>query len=148
MTRPLASMIRIVAVVYATLLAAASLLPSGEGPLEGWDAALTPDVQDALHVPAYAVLFVLAAVAWSTRFSLTARALASIAAACVAFGLAMELAQAVIPGRTCGLSDALANTGGTVLGLASVLLWRRLVSERSVSRNGQFTSSNAVRLGQ
>jgi hypothetical protein len=38
---------------YAALLAVGSLLPSGASAPLQWDAALTPSVQNALHVPMY-----------------------------------------------------------------------------------------------
>jgi len=108
----------IVTAIYTALLTTASLLPSGQGPLGGWDASLSPDLQDALHLPAYAGLVVLWALSWSARSPLTARTILAIACACVAFGLAMELAQSVIPGRTCGLSDMLTNAAGALGGMA------------------------------
>jgi VanZ family protein len=77
---------------------------------------------------------VLVSLAWSTRFRATAASFVIIAAACIAFGVAMELAQSVIPGRTCGLGDALANTGGTVLGFISVLLWRCVQTRRGSTK--------------
>jgi len=116
----------VVTAVYTALLTTASLLPSGEGPLGGWDASLSPDMQDALHLPAYTGLVVLWALSWSARSPLTARTILIIACACVAFGAAMELAQSVIPGRTCSLSDGLVNTTGAILGLALAFGWRLL----------------------
>ena len=116
----------VVTAVYTALLTTASLLPSGQGPLGGWDASISPDLQDALHLPAYAGLVVLWALSWSTRYPLTTRTILAIACGCVAFGAAMELAQSVIPGRTCSLSDGLVNTTGTILGLALAIGWRLL----------------------
>ena len=125
MTRALNKLAWPVAVVYWALLATASLLPSGTGPLKGWDAAIAPDLQDALHLPAYAGLVILLSLAWSVRHRVTARSVAIIALVCAVFGTAMELAQLVIPGRTCALGDGLVNIAGAVLGSLAVLLGRR-----------------------
>jgi VanZ family protein len=119
------------AAVYWALLATASLLPSGTGPLKGWDAALAPDVQDALHLPAYSGLVILLVLAWSTRFRTGAAAVLVITVACIAFGTAMEAAQYFIPGRTCSLMDGLVNTVGAVLGCLVVIAWRRLRSAKA-----------------
>ena len=120
----------VVTAIYTALLTTASLLPSGQGPLGGWDASISPNLQNGLHLPAYAGLVVLWTLSYSTRSPLTTRSILAVTCACVAFGAAMELAQSVIPGRTCGLGDALANTGGTVLGFISVLLWRCVQTRR------------------
>jgi len=124
----------IVTAIYTALLTTASLLPSGQGPLGGWDASISPDLQDALHLPAYAGLVILWALLWSTRSPLSTRSILAVTCACVLFGAAMELAQSVIPGRTCGLGDGLANTGGTVLGFISVLLWRCVRTRRGSTK--------------
>lgn len=112
-------------VVYVALLVVGSLLPSGTGPLEGWDASLTPDVQDALHLPAYGVIVILATAAWRTRSRSGAAPGIAIALACVGFGALMELAQSVIPGRTCSLGDGLMNVLGVALGGLLIVVWRR-----------------------
>lgn len=120
-----------VAAVYWALLATASLLPSGTGPLKGWDAAIAPDLQDALHLPAYAGLVVLLALAWSVRHPVKVGSLAAIAMICATFGGVMELAQSVIPGRTCSLGDALVNVAGATLGFLVALVGRRFLTFRS-----------------
>ena len=123
--------IRIATVLYTALLTTASLLPSGQGPLGGWDASISPNLQDALHLPAYAGIVVLWTLSWSTRSPLSTRSILAIACACAAFGAAMELAQSVIPGRTCSLGDALVNTAGAILGFLVALLGRRLLTSCS-----------------
>ena len=110
---------------YALALVTASLLPSGEGPLGGWDAAFTPDVQDALHLPAYAGLVVLVSAALATRVRLKVAGTVWVALACVGLGVMMECCQAFIPGRTCSLKDALVNVAGAVLGGVGSLIWQR-----------------------
>ena len=106
---------------YALALVTASLLPSGEGPLGDWDAALTPDLQDALHLPAYAGLVVLVSAALATRVRLTVAGTVWIGLACVGLGAMMECCQAFIPGRTCSLKDGLVNALGVGFGIP--VLW-------------------------
>lgn len=109
--------------VYAAVLAAANLLPSGAGKLGGWDAAITPTLQNALHVPAFAVLMLLAA-AWMWR-SRRFVSLLWIALACFAFSLVLESAQAAIPGRMASPTDAALNLAGVVIAVVALMLWRR-----------------------
>lgn len=118
----------IAAGAYAAVLAAASLLPSGEGRLGGWDAAVSPGVQNLLHVPAYALLAVL--VSMAVRRVTLAR-LASVAVGCAAFGAALEFAQAAIPGRFGSLGDVVSNTAGACLGTACLWLWSRFEPGRA-----------------
>ncbi len=97
--------------LYALLIAAGSLGPAG---------AEDVGVSDKLaHFIAYAALAVLAWQAFPTRWGLAC-------AGAFAWGVAMELLQAVVPGRFCSGLDLLANAGGVLLGVALMLLWRRL----------------------
>ena len=107
----------LIAVGYALLLAAVSLLPSGTGPLSGWDTAISPTLQNALHVPAYAALVVLIARALGRPTPLQ---LGLAALACCAFGGLLECAQAAIPGRFGSVTDMLLNGLGAVVGLVAV----------------------------
>ncbi|MCX5676533.1 MAG: VanZ family protein [Planctomycetota bacterium] len=111
------------AAAYTAALVAVSLLPSGTGPLKGWDASLSPDLQDALHLPAYSGLVVLWTLAWSTRFRTGAAAVLVITVVCTAFGAAMEAAQYFIPGRTCSLKDGLVNLVGVLTGCLTMMIW-------------------------
>lgn len=131
MTRRGRKILWLATAVYTAGLLAGSLLPSGEGPLGGWDAALTPDVQDALHLPVYAGLVILLSAALAMHIRLTAARTAWIALACVGLGVLMELSQAFIPGRTCSLKDGLVNAAGVVLGVLALLIWRRCCPGRS-----------------
>jgi VanZ family protein len=126
------TMIRAATFVYALLLAAASLAPSDRGGLGGWDADLSPTLQNALHVPAYAVLFVLAASCLRNRASAKFVMRMVIALACGLFGGMLEWAQAFVPGRTGSLSDALVNLGGVCLGFLLVVSYGRLARLRSL----------------
>ena len=106
--------------VYAILLAVASLLPSGRHlppELRAWDALLTPTWQNALHVPAYAVLAALALLAAARRGHRGRRAAAVVVGTCVAYGALLEWLQAAIPGRTPSLADAFWNAAGALLGV-------------------------------
>jgi len=104
---------------YAALLAFGSLWPAGMPSVADPLAWMRPTWQNVLHVPAYAGLVVLLAAAWPLDARRRAAGLAARAAACVVFGTAMELAQAVIPGRTGSLTDALLNVVGVALGLVA-----------------------------
>jgi len=115
----------VVTAIYTALLTTASLLPSGQGLLGGWDASISPNLQNGLHLPAYAGIVILWALSWSTRSPLTTCSILAVTCACVAFGAAMELAQSVIPGRTCSLKDGLVNLVGVILGYIALVAWRR-----------------------
>ena len=122
MRKPSAGILWAVTAAYATLLAIGSLLPSGSGALGGWDTAISPTLQNALHVPAYAGLAVLASLA-AGRPSLARLVL--IALACFALGVLLECAQAHVPGRTGSVSDALHNLAGAVVGCLAITIWSR-----------------------
>ncbi len=111
--------LRVGAAAYAALLAVLSLLPSGQGRLGGWDEAVSPGLQNVLHVPAYAALAVLV---WLGLGRRTVGWLVLVAAGSAAFGAGLEFAQAAIPGRMGSIMDAGLNAVGVVLGVAGVLL--------------------------
>ena len=111
--------------IYVVILAVASLLPSGSGPLNGWDASLSPSTQNVLHLPAYAVFvcLLLIALAKSTKPP-GAWPIALSAAACSVYGVLLECLQAAgIPGRTGSVSDVLWNTAGVAAGAAAWTLF-------------------------
>ena len=143
MMTPAGKAVRAAAIVYTALLTLTSLLPSGTGPLKGWDASVSPDLQDALHLPAYGGLVVLWVLAWSTRFRAGTAAVLLITLLCIAFGAAMETAQYFIPGRTCSLNDGLVNTLGTTLGCIGVIAWRRLRPAKTPVSNSPRVQESA-----
>ena len=115
--------------IYAAILAVASLLPSGTGPLDGWDASLSPSLQNLLHLPAYAVLvcLVLTALAKPAKPA-GAWPIAASAAACFVYGVLLECLQAAgIPGRFGSVSDVLWNTAGVAVGVCVWMLFRKCV---------------------
>lgn len=134
-----------ITVGYAALLAAVSLLPSGTGPLSGWDTAISPTLQNLLHVPAYAVLVAL--IAWALgRPTLLRLGLAALA--CCAFGALLECAQATIPGRFGSLEDTLLNAAGVAAGVPIVLALSRRRRDKDRARldgieKGLSATSNA-----
>jgi hypothetical protein len=132
--------------MYAAALITASLLPSGEGPLKGWDAALTPDLQDALHLPAYAGLVILLAASLARCIRLTVARTAWIALACVGLGALMEFCQAFIPGRTCSLKDGLVNAAGAGLGVLALLVWNWCPAGRSRIVGNEASAGKATGL--
>ncbi len=112
-----------VTAAYGLALATASVLPSGEDAPGGWDKAISPSLQNALHVPAYAGLAWLACAAWSRSGGMHLRQVLAVFVAAVVFGVALEFAQAGIPGRTASAWDAVLNVAGAAVGLAA---WRWL----------------------
>jgi len=108
---------------YAVVLTVVSLLPSGgTGPLAGWDTAISPGLQNLLHVPAYGVLVWLTVRAMGLR---RLRHLAMAAAACAAFGGLLECAQAAVPGRFGSVEDTLLNLISAAVTVPIVLAARR-----------------------
>lgn len=118
--------LRILAALYAALLAVFSFLPSGSGLLGDWDAALPSSLQTMLHLPAYALLAFLIILALSHTRPARASIIIFIALACISFGCVAEAAQARIAGRTPSYVDALMNVLGVLLGcLAAWVISRR-----------------------
>ena len=115
--------IRVLAGAYAAALASVSLLPAGAGALGGWDRRIAPTVQNAVHVPAYALLVILAVSALSPAGAFRGRTLVPVAIGCWLFGLGLEAAQGAIPGRVFSLTDALLNFVGVTAGTLAVLVW-------------------------
>jgi len=100
------------ALAYTALLAWASLYPVAP------DSALAATatrrtINNLLHVPAYAVL----AVAWIVVLRVRAGPAAFTGAvAAFGFGVLMELAQALVPGRSASAGDSALNGLGVLLG--------------------------------
>ena len=123
---------------YAILLSAVTLLPGGDAAPLKWDSSITPTMQDIGHVPAYAILALLA-LGWaraSRRLSLAGAVL--IVAACCGLGALLEAGQWFVPGRTCSLADALANVAGVGVGLAVLALIQ--VFRSTISAGRRMTS--------
>ncbi len=121
----------ITAWAYILALVAATILPSGTNTFGGWDLAVTPALQNVLHVPAYALLAILVFLALSTSHTLGGREILWIGLACCAFGLLLEFLQAAIPGRMASLTDALLNLCGIVVGCLALMCWPRIVRTRT-----------------
>jgi len=136
MATPGARLIRAVTAAYAVLLALLSLLPSGKDVLGGWDQSITPTLQNAMHVPAYTGLAVLAML-WLVPPGrpLLPRAL-WIALGCTAYGLLREVGQAYTPGRTGGASDAMLNAAGAAIGILAYAAAVRLLHPRQPAPAG------------
>jgi VanZ family protein len=132
---------------YAALVAAVSLLPSGTGPLKGWDTAITPTLQNAGHVPAYAILAFLGVLALLPARPLRVLPVAVIALLCCGYGVGLEFAQAAIPGRTGSVSDSLLNCAGVVIGLAAAVAARRLRPHKPTTPAGLAPAGPAATRG-
>jgi len=128
----------ILALGYAAALAAVSLLPSGTGPLSGWDTAINPDLQNALHVPAYGVLAWLVSRAMGRR---RFRDLALAAAASAALGGLLEWAQAAVPGRFGSVEDVLLNAIGAAAALPILLGLHKLGIGKEEATTGEAPSA-------
>jgi VanZ family protein len=90
-------------------------LSSRLGPPEG------PGMDKIVHCAGYMVLALLAQPVFSTRRA------ALIAALCmIPFGIAMEIGQEFVPGRSADGFDALANSFGALMGIAAAPAFRRL----------------------
>ncbi|WP_169732863.1 VanZ family protein [Azospirillum halopraeferens] len=96
---------------------AALALPAGTAPPGGEYHA-----DKLLHVVAFAGLSVLPALGFARRRTALLAALTMIP-----FGAALEVAQAMVPGRSGSVGDVAANTVGTLIGIAAAALLRRLL---------------------
>jgi hypothetical protein len=122
---------------YSLLLALLSLLPSdfaSGGGLKNedawgfsWDGWISSSVQNAAHVPAYAILILLALAGVTKRCPGRLRTLILAIAVCMAYGVLLEALQGFVPGRTASVSDGLSNVVGVALGAA---LWHALPALR------------------
>lgn len=119
--------------LYVVLLLTVSLLPSGRGVLGGWDWYVTATAQNALHVPAYTGLMLTVCLAAGVGGRLRPALVAWIALGCWVFGLAIEAAQAAIPGRTGSVVDVALNGLGVIAGVGLVAIYL-LRSRKEASR--------------
>lgn len=77
------------------------------------------------HIAAFAALALAAALAYPAPAPQRLRREAWIALALLGYGVGIELAQGLIPGRTASLADVLADAVGVLLGLALARYWLR-----------------------
>lgn len=106
------------AVAYTGLLAGASLYPVGPDSTLAATATRRA-INNLLHVPAYSML----AIFWMA--ALRGRGMAGTwigAGAAFGFGVLMELAQNLVPGRSASAEDLVLNALGVLLGWAAVRL--------------------------
>lgn len=118
-------------ILYTTFLTVASLLPSGgeEFMTGGWDASLSPEMQNVLHVPAYAVLAVLLFLSVGRARRIGWAAIVILAVACTTHGAILEWFQAtMIPGRYGDWLDVLCNATGVAGGCLGWLIFRNIAS--------------------
>jgi len=135
----------IITALYALALVMVSVLPSGKGVLYGWDQGIKPSVQDALHVPAYAVLVVLASMAWLLPHNAGYGRVLAVAMICCVFGAVLEAAQVWIPGRGASLTDALLNVAGALVGGGALAGWRFLTNARKTPLCGATSAGQEER---
>jgi hypothetical protein len=106
---------RIAFFLFFVALTVGLVHPQG-GAITGLAGASMGEHPDLQHFAAFLVLAVLA---WAARFDVT---LLALAAALLAYGVAGEFVQMVIPGRTASFMDGLANVLGVAAGLAVPVL--------------------------
>ncbi len=78
-----------------------------------------------MHLLTYAILAMLCALHASLKGPLNARRLLAIAGMIAAYGVADELLQIPVPGRSCDVLDWIADLVGIVCGLTSFVLLRQ-----------------------
>ncbi len=77
--------------------------------------SIHPTVANLLHVPAYGILGWLWILSLRGRGLVKSRVVGVTLAVCVLYGTALELVQAVVPGRFVSVWDVLANLAGVVI---------------------------------
>ena len=114
------NIVRVACFAYWSMLAAGLVVPGGDR-IAGRCIGLG-DHPDILHFLAFAALATLvywARLPWSPNY---------MAGALVAYAIAAEAAQCVIPGRTANLMDCAANVAGIAAGLAVSYGMRRIAA--------------------
>ncbi|MGQ9750721.1 VanZ family protein [Desulfosoma sp.] len=113
---------------YVALLAYLSLAPMDEDALTPrFLVHMAPSMQNAMHVPCYVLLQVLALWAFLPRPFVWSRTALWISVGVLLCGFVLEVGQAFVPGRSAALWDLGLNALGAVIGF---LLWRRLSLHR------------------
>lgn len=97
---------------------------------------MAPSMQNAMHVPCYVLLQVLALWAFLPRPFVWSRTALWISVGVLACGFVLEVGQAFIPGRSAALWDVGLNALGVALGF---LLWRRLSLHMPSARRHPIT---------
>ncbi len=86
-----------------------------------------------VHCAGYMVLALQTQPVFSTR-----RAALIAALAMIPFGIAMEIGQVFVPGRSADSFDALANSAGALMGIALSPAFRKLCARVTVSVGSYF----------
>ena len=108
--RALASAFKLAFVSATLMVVVLSLLPGNDLPAVG--------ISDKLeHVIAYAILALLGGLAFPEATMLLAVMLSAL-------GIAMEICQMVVPGRSAEIADAVADAIGVGLILVPLAVWR------------------------
>lgn len=107
-------------ILYMALLLVTACVPTDGSEVTDhhflWFLALVPvDIQNFLHIPAYAILAFL----WRWSLNPMPSRLASLVsfALTMSFGVVQEWAQSLVPGRYASLSDVLFDAVGALIGL-------------------------------
>jgi VanZ family protein len=112
-------------IAYAAGLALVSLLPS-EGRISGWDSHIDPELQNLLHVPAYAILYWLC---WRAKVRPMGGGGLVMGGICIGYGGLLELLQVWIPGRWGSTVDVLLNAAGVTVAFVTLSCFSREVDK-------------------
>lgn len=99
--------------LWGAAIAVLSLLPANAAVTTGWNDKVE-------HALAFAVLAALARLGWRTSPAFVTLGL------CVFYGVVIELAQTLSPGRYADIWDVGADTIGATLGILSVFGWFKM----------------------
>jgi len=107
---------------YVVFLTVVTLTPVKEDG-GGWLDVISPEMQNFLHVPAYSVLMILVTLAMVPTMRSRLVGIILSALCCCGFGILMEYAQGMVPGRVSHLTDMLRNCAGIMMVLPILFFW-------------------------
>jgi len=113
----------LVTMLYVAFLTVVSLWPVGEDGSMGWLDIVSPRMQNFLHIPAYSGLMILVTLAMCPTMRNRLVGITLAALCCFGFGICMEYAQGLVPGRRVHVSDMLRNGSGILLVLPILFFW-------------------------
>ncbi len=102
---------------YMALLCILSLVPVAESAGHPWYdlRALPPNIQNLCHLPAYGLLALIWIVTFRSYGSARLQTVMCGALIAALYGVLLELAQAIVPGRYPSISDCVLNVSGILI---------------------------------
>lgn len=112
-------MITLAYIAFVTVVSLTPMEDNGDGWLDG----ISSPMLNFLHIPAYSGLMVLVTLAMcaSVKHRLVGIILAAVC--CCGFGVLMEYAQGMVPGRVVHLSDMMGNAAGVMIISPVMVMW-------------------------